>query len=170
MKILDVGSGYAPHPQATILSDAFLGRTIHRGPRELLLDERPFILCSAEYLPFKKQTIDILYCSAVLEHVDNPTLSLEEFKRVSKRYIVKVPKSISEAFFDVNYPGHKWACNPDGTFTPFQQKTWMVCLQRLLSFFWKRNFRIRFRERLTYSLTQRLNLWMHTFDLKSKEK
>lgn len=41
-----------------------------------------FRAASAENLPFKNDTMDLVICYETLEHIENPTLSLKEIKRV----------------------------------------------------------------------------------------
>lgn len=41
-----------------------------------------FRTASAENLPFKNDTMDLIICYETLEHIENPTLSLKEIKRV----------------------------------------------------------------------------------------
>jgi ubiquinone/menaquinone biosynthesis C-methylase UbiE len=43
-------------------------------------------------LPYKKDSFDIVVCTEVLEHLDDPGKALQELKRVTKKYlIVSVP-------------------------------------------------------------------------------
>lgn len=48
----------------------------------------------AEDLPFKNESIDCLVCSEVLEHIIDPSIALDEFKRVLKKdgiMIISIP-------------------------------------------------------------------------------
>lgn len=38
-------------------------------------------------LPYKDNSFDVVICSEVLEHLDDPTAALKELKRVSKKYV-----------------------------------------------------------------------------------
>ena len=50
------------------------------------------VQCDAQHLPFKDNMFILVWCSHVLEHVDNPYLVLKEIKRVANgKVIVKVP-------------------------------------------------------------------------------
>jgi len=56
---------------------------------------KPDIACDAQYLPFKSESFDLIHCSHLLEHVDNPNLVIEEIKRVAKpnaKIIIKSPR------------------------------------------------------------------------------
>jgi len=46
-----------------------------------------FILCDAQYLPFKDNVFDTASCYHVIEHVKNPVLLLKELIRVSNSHI-----------------------------------------------------------------------------------
>lgn len=43
---------------------------------------------SALSLPFKNETFDLVFCSDLLHHVEDPTIVVREMKRVSKKYVV----------------------------------------------------------------------------------
>jgi len=106
--ILDLASGHNPFPKATILSDRFLEITCHRR-EEIVLDQRPFLILNIHHLPFKSKSIDYIYCSHVIEHVDNPELACCELMRVGKAGYIEAPTLMKDALFswakDMN---HKW--------------------------------------------------------------
>lgn len=55
-----------------------------------------FILCDAQYLPFKNNSFSTVYSSHVVEHVEDPKLMVEELLRVAiKRVIIKTPHLLS---------------------------------------------------------------------------
>lgn len=55
-----------------------------------------YVVCSIENLPFKDNSIDVILCSEVLEHVGNYRESLAELFRVGKKYLV------------LSFPGHSY--------------------------------------------------------------
>ncbi len=56
-----------------------------------------FLVGSAYELPFKDSEFDMVICTEVLEHLENPLVALKEVHRVSKKYaILSVP---NEPFF-----------------------------------------------------------------------
>jgi ubiquinone/menaquinone biosynthesis C-methylase UbiE len=84
MKILDVGSGneipFAPAAHDVIHIDL--------EPGSFCLE----LLADGFNLPFPDEVFDVVHCSHVLEHVNNPWAFLKELKRVSRRaVVVKVP-------------------------------------------------------------------------------
>ena len=52
---------------------------------------KPDILCDAHHLPFRNNVFDLVFSSHTLEHVRTPYLILQEFKRVGRRLIIRVP-------------------------------------------------------------------------------
>ena len=56
------------------------------------------INCSAEFLPFRKESFDLMVCSEVIEHLDNPRRGIEEISRVLNNegdIILTVPNVLS---------------------------------------------------------------------------
>ena len=67
-----------------------------------------FVICDSQYLPFKSASFDFVYCSHVIEHVNNPFLLFRELYRVSQRKIViKCPHRLGERMFLPKNPFHK---------------------------------------------------------------
>lgn len=105
--VLDIGSGAYPFPFATILTDRYLETTQHRSEK-LILDRRPFLLSDIEHLPFADKAIDFVYCSHVLEHVDNPLQACAEIVRIGKRGYIETPTFAKDALFSWAKGMHKW--------------------------------------------------------------
>lgn len=105
--ILDVGGGHYPFPYATILSDKFTEVTKHRA-EELVRDERPFFIFDVQYIPFKDKSINFLYCSHVLEHVDDPGKACREIQRVAKSGYIETPNFMKDVLFGWSRGMHKW--------------------------------------------------------------
>ena len=105
--VLDIGSGAYPFPLATILIDRFLETTRHRS-EEIVLDKLPFLLSDIEHLPFGKKTIDFVYCSHVLEHVDNAIQACAEIVRVGKSGYIETPMLGKDMLFSWAKDMHKW--------------------------------------------------------------
>jgi ubiquinone/menaquinone biosynthesis C-methylase UbiE len=53
-----------------------------------------YVVCDIEKLPFRDNSIDVVLCSEVLEHVYNYRASLAELCRIGKKYLV------------ISFPGH----------------------------------------------------------------
>jgi hypothetical protein len=55
-----------------------------------------YVMCDVRNLPFKDNSIDLLLCSEVLEHIYDYRKSLAELFRVAKKYLV------------ISFPGHSY--------------------------------------------------------------
>jgi 2-polyprenyl-3-methyl-5-hydroxy-6-metoxy-1,4-benzoquinol methylase len=108
-KVLDIGSGGYPFPLATHLADLYEGETSHRT-EELKQDHRPLTICPVEVTPFSDKEFDFVYCSHVLEHVDDPSLACEELMRIGKRGYIETPSKLSDVMFNFTKLSnhHKW--------------------------------------------------------------
>lgn len=108
-KVLDIGFGGYPFPLATHLADLYEGETTHRFEK-LKRDHRPFTVCGVEATPFSDKEFDFVYCSHILEHVDNPAKACEELMRIGKRGYIETPSKISDVMFNfTKLPNHhKW--------------------------------------------------------------
>lgn len=108
-RVLDVGSGGWPFRHATHLADLFPEETTHR--REALnRDGRPFEVVDIHFLPYADRSFDFVFCSHVLEHLDDPGRAIRELNRVAPRGYVEVPTRLSDVMF--NFTGmkehHRW--------------------------------------------------------------
>lgn len=108
-KVLDIGSGGEPFPEANFLIDRYPGKTQHRY-NKLITNNLPFTQGSVEQLPYKNKTFDFVYCAHVLEHVDNPSHALNEIQRIGKRGYIEVPTKMSDIVFNFAKLKHfhKW--------------------------------------------------------------
>ncbi|MFB3764916.1 MAG: class I SAM-dependent methyltransferase [Methanotrichaceae archaeon] len=105
--IVDIGSGNYPFPKATVLADKFTGVNVHRT-NKLVRDDRDFIILDIEYMPFKDKSIDYLYCSHILEHVNDPKRACQEIIRVAKAGYIETPTFMKDALFAWAKGMHKW--------------------------------------------------------------
>lgn len=80
----------------------------HIDPKRI----RNFIVADALHLPFQACIFKRVFCSHVIEHVDNPYLLLRELLRVAKdEVVVKCPHRLSRGAkmpFHKNYFNNKW--------------------------------------------------------------
>jgi len=108
-RLLDVGSGGQPFPYATHLLDRYPGTTTHRVDK-LLKDQRPLTIGTIESLPFADNSFDFIYCSHVLEHVDDPAKACEELMRVGKRGYIETPAKVSDVMLNFTRleNHHRW--------------------------------------------------------------
>jgi len=106
-RVLDIGSGGDPFPYAHVLVDRFLGPSRHRdGP--LVRKGKPFVLADVHNLPFPDKCFDFVYCSHLLEHVDDPIQACAEIIRVGKRGYIETPTLGKDALFAWAKDMHRW--------------------------------------------------------------
>ena len=106
-RVLDIGSGGDPFPYATVLADRYLETSRHRWA-QFKSEDKPVVVCDIKYLPFKDKAFDYVYCSHVLEHVDDPIKAVREVQRVGQRGYIETPHFMSDALFAWAEGMHKW--------------------------------------------------------------
>lgn len=106
-KVLDVGCGAYPFPYATMLVDLYTERSQHRA-ENLKTDGKPFEIADINCLPFDDKSYDFVFCSHVLEHVENPKNACEELMRVGKRGYLETPSMMTDVMFSWAKGMHKW--------------------------------------------------------------
>lgn len=107
--VLDIGSGGWPFKRANHLADRYPKQTTHRMDN-LVRDKRPFSVIDLEHLPFIDHAYDFIFCSHVLEHLDNPGQAIRELMRVGRRGYIEVPTRLSDVMFNfTRLPNHhRW--------------------------------------------------------------
>lgn len=107
--VLDIGSGGWPFKRANHLADKYPDQTSHRM-ETMVRDQRPFFEVDLEHLPFADHAYDFVFCSHVLEHLDNPGQAMRELMRVGRRGYIEVPTRLSDAMLNfTRLPSHhRW--------------------------------------------------------------
>jgi SAM-dependent methyltransferase len=107
--VLDIGSGGWPFKRANHLADKYPDTTTHRV-EVMVRDQRPFFEIDIEHLLFNDRTYDFVFCSHVLEHLDNPGQAIRELMRVGRRGYIEVPTRLSDVMFNfTRLPNHhRW--------------------------------------------------------------
>jgi hypothetical protein len=105
MRVLDMGSGGDPFPNATVLVDGFM-EPILRG--ESLVVDRPFVLADICQLPFPDKAFDFVYSAHVLEELEDPIQASKELMRVGKRGYVETPALAKDMLFAWAKGIQKW--------------------------------------------------------------
>ncbi|MBW2069742.1 MAG: glycosyltransferase, partial [Deltaproteobacteria bacterium] len=124
-RILDIGSGNNPFPYATHHAEITLENDNYgrAGMPFKYVQGKPLIVCSIEKLPFQDQSFDFVYCSHVLEHVDDPATACEELMRVSRRGYIETPAPSKDFWLKTaEISNHKWKVeykNDTLTFTEY---------------------------------------------------
>lgn len=123
MKVLDVGPGNEPFPLAQVVVEKYPDDDTHRAwraegrRRSFDPGEREVIVADVCALPFTDKSFDYVWCSAVLEHVEEPGKAVDELCRVGKSGALIVPHFASELASQIFYPDrathHRWTCFRD---------------------------------------------------------
>jgi SAM-dependent methyltransferase len=106
-RVLDIGSGGSPFPYATVLVDRFLEPSRHRYA-SLVREGKPLVVADSHRLPFRDKCFDFIYCSHLLEHVENPLRACAEIMRVGKQGFIETPTMGKDALFAWAKDMHKW--------------------------------------------------------------
>lgn len=107
--VLDIGSGGWPFKRANHLADKYPDNTTHRV-EAMVRDQRPFFKVDLQRLPFSDRAYDFVFCSHVLEHLDNPGQAIRELMRIGRRGYIEVPTRLSDVMFNfTRLPNHhRW--------------------------------------------------------------
>lgn len=116
--VLDVGCGGNPHPRADVLCDKLIEDS--ERPCRLAMDDRPFIVCDAEDLPFRDKSFDFVISRHTLEHLRKPGLFLKECMRISKRGLITGPSCVGEKLQSFSY--YHWFIKVGNKQLIFRQK------------------------------------------------
>lgn len=106
-QVLDVGSGEYPFPYATVLVERFLEPSRHRSCK-LVRKGKPLVVGDIVNLPFRDKSFDFVFCSHLLEHVDDPLKACAEIMRVGKRGYIETPTMGKDVLFAHARNMHKW--------------------------------------------------------------
>ncbi len=105
--VLDIGNGGYPFPYATVLADRFLEKSPSRHER-LVTKNKPFVMMDIHDLAFRDKSFDFIYCSHVLEVVENPLRACQEIMRVGKRGYIETPTLGKDVLFAWARNLQKW--------------------------------------------------------------
>jgi SAM-dependent methyltransferase len=95
-RVLEIGSGARPHPQATHLADLLPADASQREGRVLVVDGRPFTAADGQALPFRAGAFDYCICCHVLEHADDPARMISEMQRVARAGYIETPTELRD--------------------------------------------------------------------------
>ena len=109
--VLDVGCGSFPIPGADIICDFKDFKIDSSYSQEVRTKLKTnFVRCDIQNLPFRDKAFELVHCSNVLEHVDNPRQAYKELLRVGNHGYFETPCKFRENY--LHHPvGHKWIIN-----------------------------------------------------------
>lgn len=102
--ILDVGCGH--DPRGDVNCDLMIPDSDEywdRNPSWI----KNFVKADVRALPFKSGSFDVVYCSHVLEHLEDPDQGLVELKRVSRKIVAVILPFALFSIFDIFWCGRK---------------------------------------------------------------
>lgn len=104
--VLDIGSGQDPHPRANVLCDRFLLDSAERALEAPIVADRPLVVADAASTPFADKTFDFVFCSHLLEHVEDPAAVLRELQRIARAGYIETPSVVYEKLWGWKF--HRW--------------------------------------------------------------
>ncbi|HET6280463.1 MAG TPA: class I SAM-dependent methyltransferase [Polyangia bacterium] len=110
-KVLDIGSGHIPLAFATHLADFAVDDDSYgrAGTPFKHVAGKPVFNCHVEKMPFADKEFDFVYCSHVLEHVEDPQRACQELMRVGKRGYLETPTLGKDVWLNVGkISNHRW--------------------------------------------------------------
>ena len=98
--ILDIGCGYRPHQNASVIADIQDFSNFYK--------ERKFVQIQGKNLPFKDKEFDFVIASHVIEHVDDFEFFVKELERVSSKGYIELPSRLGDNLVFENRNDHIW--------------------------------------------------------------
>lgn len=175
-RVLDAGCGPGDHKQYGKVSTHFQRADVltDAAPRlvEVYKDYHlPFYLASVEALPFEDKEFDFVWCSHVLEHVEDPEKACQELVRVGRRGRIRCPAANRELFYPNQ--GHIWLVRLESNTLIFHRKPplfesteWKVIIQR---FEFREVFKREHWGHVPYRFKETLFDWFDDFDVEVHE-
>jgi SAM-dependent methyltransferase len=117
--VLDVGSGARPHFRSNVLCDKFPHDAVERHGAAIRVD-RPLVIGDIQRLPFATASFDVVICSHVLEHVEDPAAAVAELTRVGRRGYIETPSAEWERV--AGFPFHRWMVSANDGALIFERK------------------------------------------------
>ena len=96
-RVLDIGCGFNSFAKATHLIDYVDNSTHYPGKEFLVVD-----LNRIERLDFEDGYFDFVYCSHVLEHLENPGKIIREISRIGRAGYIEVPTKLEDNLFSLD--------------------------------------------------------------------
>ena len=99
-KILDVGCGFRPHKNASVIADVKDFSKIYK--------DKKFVLIQDKKLPFKDKEFDFVIASHVIEHVEDFEFFIKELQRISSKGYIELPSRLGDNLVFENETDHIW--------------------------------------------------------------
>ena len=120
-RALDVGCGPTTKKEPSHFGRADVLVDINEELIEYYKDKNvTFIQAPVEHLPFEDKEFEFVWCSHLLEHVEDPKIACAELMRVGNRGRIKAPAPVKEILWPQSY--HKWLVSSIGNQLVFERK------------------------------------------------
>lgn len=117
-RVLDVGSGHAPHPRADVLLEKYLDDDRERSGVALDRADSRLVLGDASAMPFPDRSFDYAIASHVAEHTNDPEGFCAEMSRVAAAGYLETPGWLGDVL--LREPFHKWRVRRRGGVLDFR--------------------------------------------------
>ncbi|MFI5404080.1 MAG: class I SAM-dependent methyltransferase, partial [Planctomycetota bacterium] len=109
--VVEVGAGTIPFHRTRLILDKYPFEDAERaGP---IAGSVPVIQADAVRLPLKRGTCDVLFCSHVIEHLEEPGRFVEEAGRCARKLYLEFPRARRELQYAWRY--HRWLVEIEGS-------------------------------------------------------
>ena len=98
--ILDIGCGYRPHKNASVIADTQDFSSYYK--------DKKFVQIRDKNLPFKDKEFDFIIASHVIEHVEDFEFFVKELERISPRGYIELPTRLADNLVFENKNDHIW--------------------------------------------------------------
>lgn len=107
-RVADVGPGRYPLRRADVFIDA------HEGPLANVPEGRETLLAdiTGGFPMIGDKAFDYVWCSHVMEHLDDPAAAAATLSRIAKAGTMVVPSAVKEAMFNFEEAEHQWLILP----------------------------------------------------------
>ena len=99
-KILDIGCGYKPHKNASVIADIQDFSDFYK--------EKKFIQIQGKNLPFEDKEFDFVIASHVIEHIEDFEFFIKELERISSQGYIELPTRLGDNLVFENKTDHIW--------------------------------------------------------------
>ncbi len=156
-KILDIGCGYTPHQNASVICDVQDLTNFYKDKKFVKLNEKT--------LPFKDQEFDFVIASHVLEHVEDIDFFIKELQRVSTKGYIELPTILEDNLVFENKKDHLWHMEFDDNKNELQISKKVQYLEPVITVSSIKKFSKYFRQSLILEL-----YWEKSIDFKIVSK
>ena len=151
--ILDIGCGYRPHQNASVIADVQDFSNFYK--------KRKFIQIKGKNLPFKDKEFDFVISSHVIEHIEDFEFFIKELERISSKGYIELPSRLGDNLVFENKNDHIWWFNFDDSINQLLVSKKNQLIEPFITVSTAKLFEKIFRESLVIEL-----VWEEKIDFK----